>query len=259
MTKSLDDYRGSRRHVLEWVRRPEFLSEINEMLGPTGAVVETTPTWMPKGVEDPAEARIDTLGPGYLPADKREELRNWWLKHRAGANTPNWDFLCSCTIHGKRGLVLVEAKANKAELSESPKRPPNDASARSKENHDRICAAIDGASRELAKVVPDISLSANTHYQLANRIAFAWKLASMGIPVVLIYLGFTGDQGIRGAFNDSEDWHSHFIEATKELFPSSAIGKRIDCGAAPFWLLVKSRPALSESPQPKSKMARVDR
>jgi hypothetical protein len=37
------------------------------------------------------------------------------------------------------------------------------------------------------------TLTADSHYQLANRLASAYKVASAGIPVVLLYLGFTGD------------------------------------------------------------------
>lgn len=36
-------------------------------------------------------------------------------------------------------------------------------------------------------------LDVSRHYQLANRVAYAWKLADLGLPVVLLYLGFTGD------------------------------------------------------------------
>ena len=28
------------------------------------------------------------------------------------------------------------------------------------------------------------------HYSLCNRVAWAWKLAQLGVPVVWVYLGF---------------------------------------------------------------------
>lgn len=229
------------------------------MLVPTGAVIPAGAPWKPRGLDESDEARLETLGSEYLPTDKRDELRKWWLKNEAGANTPNWDFLSPCVIDGKPGLVLIEAKANKRELSKSGKRAPNPESTRSIENHDQICAAIEKASDNLSQVVPSISLSASNHYQVANRIAFAWKLASMGIPVVLVYLAFTGDKGIRDAgepFSDLEDWRATFEDATQDIFPPTAIGKRISCGAAPFWLIVTSLPALSDSPpaKPRAKL-----
>lgn len=31
----------------------------------------------------------------------------------------------------------------------------------------------------------------DSYYQLSNRFAWTWKLASLGVPVVLLYLGFS--------------------------------------------------------------------
>jgi hypothetical protein len=256
MTKSFADYRGSRLHVLNWVESPDFLSEINAILKPTGAAIEPNADWMPRGRQNPKEARLEIVDTKYLPAQKRDQLRNWWLKHQAGANTPNWDFLSPSQIEGKPGFVLLEAKANKKELSEAGKKLiPNartkTVSARSRENHDYICAAISAASSELCKVVPGIAISAANHYQFANRIAFAWKLAQLDVPVILIYLAFTKDEGIRDAgepFEDADDWKNFFTGATRGIFPGEAVGRRIECGPAPFWLLLASRPAPSQSP-----------
>ena len=36
-----------------------------------------------------------------------------------------------------------------------------------------------------------VCISHESHYQLANRLAFACKITSLGIPTVLVYLGFT--------------------------------------------------------------------
>ena len=40
-------YRGSRKHVLDWVQSPQFRTELNEMLKPTGAVTNATDRWIP--------------------------------------------------------------------------------------------------------------------------------------------------------------------------------------------------------------------
>jgi hypothetical protein len=44
-----------------------------------------------------------------------------------------------------------------------------------------------------ANIHPSCSISVDRHYQLANRLSAAERLASCGVPVVLLYLGFTGD------------------------------------------------------------------
>lgn len=56
-----------------------------------------------------------------------------------------------------------------------------------------------------------MTISRDSHYQFANRLGFAWKLASIGVPTVLVYLGFTGDDGIidRGEpLRDADHWRT---------------------------------------------------
>jgi hypothetical protein len=57
-------------------------------------------------------------------------------------------------------------------------------------NHDKIGSAIRQANTNLNLISPGWNLSGDLHYQLSNRFAWSWKLASLGIPVVLVYLGF---------------------------------------------------------------------
>ena len=207
---------------------------------------------MPKGYEHPDEARLERFGRTVtsLP-DIWDELAEWWLVKRAGANTPNWDLALECEIEGRGGLVLVEAKANERELSSAGKPAAKHASANSRANHARIGVAISEASAALQVKFPETRLAINAHYQLANRMAFAWKLANLGIPTVLIYLGFTGDAGIADAgvpFRDHQHWHDHFSAHLAQVAPITMAEQRIDCGAAPFWLLTRSRNVLEQSP-----------
>ena len=147
----------------------------------------------------PAEARLETFGPRALPEYAIwEGLQSWWLAHRVGANTPNWDLAATATIEGRKGLILAEAKANVPELGEAGKSLGDKASERSSENHARIGQAIAEAQTALSSVLEGVNISRGSHYQLANRVAFMWKLASLGIPTVLVYLGFTGDEGHQG-------------------------------------------------------------
>jgi hypothetical protein len=129
--------------------------------------------------------------------------------------------------------VLVEAKAHSAEVKtdgKSARRKPAEAKAdtssvrvgpdNSARNHDHIVGACREASDALNGVLPGWALSTESHYQLCNRFAWSWKLASLGIPVVLVYLGFLHaeemrDQGL--PLDSAEDWdrlvrdHSHGI------------------------------------------------
>ena len=123
---------------------------------------------------------------------------------------------------------------------------------RSDENHERIAAAIVEANVGLQVNAPGILLSRDNNYQLSNRVAYAWKLASMGIPIALIYLGFIGDENI--AIDPHRlvvaiDWNLAFNFHTATSFPVAYQEQRIDCGAASFWLLVRSLPVLNHTPK----------
>jgi hypothetical protein len=173
------------------------------------------------------------------------QLESWWLAHTAGANTPNWDIAASCTIDGKPSLILVEAKAHVSELSDAGKPLKTGASSRSRENHERIDAAINEASEALGGARHGVTLNRDHSYQLANRLAFSWRLASWGVPVVLVYLGFTGDQNIADVgepIRDEAHWLKVFGDHLESIAPRSWINSRIDTSAAPFWLLARSRP-----------------
>jgi hypothetical protein len=174
------------------------------------------------------------------------------LIHQKGANTPNWDIAVGCTIEDRPGLVLVEAKANWQELKVDGKVLRSDASKNSKENHEQIGRAIDEAQSGWQRVDPRVAITRDSHYQLANRLAFSWKLGMFGFPVVLAYVGFTGDEGIRDAgvpFTDGQDWQRAFSEYVGGTVPPNLFDRRIDLGPAPVWLVSRSRPVLEISPQ----------
>jgi hypothetical protein len=206
---------------------------------------------MPRGFAAPDEARLDTFGPAALPRpDVWPLLRSWWLAHDRGANTPNWDLAVTCEIDGIPGLVLVEAKANVPELSAAGKSLDAAASPASVANHERIALAIQEACTALRKESERTALSRDSHYQLSNRIAFAWKLASLGVPTVLLYLGFCGDTGIVDAgapFEDAAHWQVCFAAYSNSIVPAGLLERRIDCGLAPAWFLVRARTVLEVS------------
>jgi hypothetical protein len=112
--------------------------------------------------------------------------------------------------------------------------------------------AISEATSALQLIAPEISLSRDYCYQFANRIAFAWKIASTGVPVAMIYLGFIGDariiSHIDDCFNDAREWRKSFTEHTGRCFPPSMYDREINCGAASFWLLVRHLQVLRQSP-----------
>lgn len=237
--------------MLEWTAQPNFGPELVDLLAPVPVRITHESTWMPRGYESPAEARLETFGPTVMPDVNWRALRQWWLAHERGANTPNWDLAACCDIEGKRGLILVEAKANVPELSPLGKPSTSAPSAASQENHERIGTAIAEACDALGRLGVATKISRDTHYQLSNRLAFTWKLASLGVPTVLVYLGFVGDSGIADAgepFANEEHWKKAFADYASTVVPANVFETRLECEAAPMWCLLRSRAVVSMSP-----------
>jgi hypothetical protein len=209
------------------VRTPPFVS-------PCPVEIGAEALWMPRGLAGAAEARLERFGPRWLPEHPAwSHLRDWWLVHKRWANTPNWDLAVGCTVEGRPGLVLVEAKANHRELNPTGKRLRKESSSRSTDNHKRIGEAIQEANLGWRPIDGRVNISRDSHYQLANRLAFTWKLGTLGIPVVLVYLGFTGDEGIRDVgppFADEEDWRWALSTYLEGVWPPDLLEKRIDLG-----------------------------
>jgi len=238
--------RGSRKHVLDWTSRASFQRSLVELVRPVAVSVDAADLWMPRGHKEPKEARLESFGPRAYPnLEVWPRLETWWLSHTAGANTPNWDVAAACRVNDTPGLILIEAKANVPELSAAGKPLGQEASENSRQNHERIGAAIKEASDALGGPQRGVRLSRDHSYQLSNRIAFAWRLASWGIPVVLVYLGFTGDNQIADVgepLKDDAHWLRLFSDHLAEIAPREWVNSRVDTQSAPFWLLARTLP-----------------
>lgn len=221
------------------------------MLACAEAKVTARSAWAPAGYEHPEEARLEEWGPTWFGQQGTwDELSRWWLAAPRGANTPNWDLAVSAELEGRQGLILVEAKANVPELSRAGKTEPG-SSAGSRANHERIGEAIREANDRLRSIAPELRMAHNCSYQLSNRLAFTWKLASLGIPVALLYLAFTGDDGIRDVgepLRDAQHWDAVFRAHLTAIGGDRLLGRRHQLEGAPFWILSGARPALRQSP-----------
>lgn len=187
---------------------------------------------MPEGFCDSDEARLGET-PGFLTDEQRHIVTDWWLAVPQDANTPNWDIISTCTVAGRRGLVLVEAKAHAGELK------PNDCcGARHGDNRQKIKDAIDDASRMLGE---NWRLSIDSHYQLSNRFAWAWRLASLGIPVVLVYLGFLNGNEMSKPFTGHPAWEHCLLTYAEGTVPRSVWNSgEIQVNATPVIPLMRS-------------------
>ncbi len=243
------DNRGSRpRCVLLMDGSHEDVAErLTCLVNLPGVTVSPCDVWMPYGkpvlLEDgswdrkPAEeARLDKPNE-LVPPEVRQQLREWWLAVPQGANTPNWDIASTCTIRGKRGLVLVEAKAHSNELDEKGKRLDGKSN---KENHEQIGRAIHEANEALRSVTGRCwNLSRDSHYQLSNRFAWSWKLASLGVPIVLLYLGFlNANDG--PLFRSEAEWECTLKNHCKGIVPETCWGEWLDIEGTPMVPIVRA-------------------
>lgn len=211
------------------------------------AKVAPSDRWMPQGFECCDEATLPEAG-RLLPQDVRSELKRWWLVAASNnARTPNWDVASTCTIESKAGIVLIEAKAHDQELIKEETGRKNikaPMSGDARRNLMRIDWAIRDASAALAEETGlTWALSRDWNYQMSNRFAWAWKLTDLGIPVVLVYLGFLcademGDEGEPLA--DAKDWQNLVKRHSQVLFPATVWGQRWACGGQAFIPLIRS-------------------
>lgn len=186
--------RGSkpRCHLLTHGTVDEVAARLTALVAPF-ATVSADDRWMPVGFAQVQEAELNKA-PRLLSADVRAKLGAWWLPaDRQTARTPNFDIASTCTVGGVPGLLLVEAKAHAQELrkEESGRVLAANESEDRRESHGTIGKAIAEAATGLTLATgASCHISRDTHYQMANRFAWAWKLTELGVPVVLVYLGF---------------------------------------------------------------------
>lgn len=175
-------------------------------------------------------------------------MGEWWLPpDRQDARTPNFDIASTCTIDGAGGLLLVEAKAHQMELEKetAARRLATDASRERRESHVKIGAAIESARVGLeAATTLKWQISRDSHYQMANRFAWSWKLAQLGIPVVLVYLGFLSatDMSKPGEvpFGDAAAWEASTRAHSASLFPAQVWNRRWPVNDAVLVPLIRS-------------------
>jgi hypothetical protein len=226
------------------------------MIGHANVVIAQDARWMPRGhpvqredgtwdVSPAREIQLDQCN-DLIPGEDSEALKDWWLAHPVRANTPNWDIACTCTVSGKRGLLLVEAKAHAGELAGEAhgKKLDGQASGNSLANHLKIGHAIaDAAAMIQRSTRQPCSISRDRCYQMSNRLAMASKLTEMGYAVVLVYLGFLNASEMtegREILASPEQWTSLVLEHSSAIGAQYLWNKEWDLNGRPFIPLIRA-------------------
>ena len=246
-------FQGSRKHILKLTDLSgsmDYVESLNPLLG-RHASVTNDDKHEPVGTAQVNEYEVPDFCTKHCPDlfDLRQ-LEDWWLPKQPTGRRPKgatWDLLSTCSVGDKPGLLLVEAKAHENELGYQGKNIDRDiASDQSNINHDHIAVCLASVEDSLRQSGISVNIGVNSHYQLANRIAWAWKLADCGVPVVLLYLGFLGDTHFGDHFKDADHWqramgaYMHGV-IPKDLPDQCVTGRN----GGSFTLLVNSLPAAS--------------
>lgn len=225
--------RGSkpRCHLFTEGTPDEVAGRLTALVKPYGSVSPKC-KWLPAGFD--AVEEVELHKPNTLiPCKIRCDLDKWWFAISGGPG-PKWDLASQCAIgRGKRGepgILLVEAKAHHKELTDEAggKKLKDKASYNSRCNHDRIGDAIEEINQSLPSLPSNQAwgLCRDSAYQMSNRFAWGWKLAELGVPVVLVYLGFldaiemSSDES--GPFHDPDEWTECVKEHAKGKVPEDA-------------------------------------
>lgn len=219
--------RGSkpRCHLFTHGSPATVAARLTRLCAPFGSVTATD-KWMPRGFDDVTEAQLDKATSLVRPA-LGKQLHEWWLgKGPHEGMTPNFDIASTCIIGGQPGLMLMEAKAHDRELidAEAGRVVPKDASPERMATQEPIGQAIEDANRGLAAATSQAwKLDRDSHYQMSNRFAWSWKLAELGVPVILVYLGFISavemeDKG--KLILSQKDWEQTVMAHSQPLFPA---------------------------------------
>ena len=246
--QQLDNRRGSRPRcvLLADGERGDVAVRLTRLVNLPGVVVSAEDTWQPHGRpvlrhcswDTTPSDEIDLARPNDLVSPcVRRRLQSWWLAVPGRrSRTPTWDIATTCTIRNRPGLLLMEAKAHSAELDHLGKRTPS--TTNGWKNHERIGAAIAEANDGLRLTNGrPWALSRDGHYQLSNRLAWAWNLASLGIPVVLVYLGFLNatEMTDRGQpFRSEDEWKSILMDHCDVIVDRRSWGEWLDVGGVPM-------------------------
>lgn len=231
------EFRGSRFRCLLATSQPRarVASFINS-LTPDEITVTENHRWAPQGFTAPDEAKLAETR-GFLSDANRETLESWWLANPGRANTPNWDLVSTCNFGADEGLILVEAKAHWGEFTNK-----KDFCGAGPENLASIQHALAEANVAWNELLPGFNLSEASKYQLSNRFAFAWKLASLGVPVVLIYLGFLNAEEMTGKLllTSHEDWETCVKSGGESRVPITAWNRKFEISGTPLWTVIRS-------------------
>jgi len=244
------EQRGSkpRCHLLTRGSDQDVAERLTGIVAPF-ATVSASDHWMPSGFDSVQECQLHRRS-SVLDSDLCGKLAAWWLpEDQLTDRTPNFDIAATCSVDGRPGIILVEAKAHDNELiresegrKETSKEPIEQRQRES--SHRTIRIAIDQARAGLNQGTGlNVGISLDRCYQMSNRFAWAWKLAESGVPVVLVYLGFLNAEDMSKdgrPFNTHEDWEQLVRSHAAAIVPGEVWERKWEINGSAFIPIIRS-------------------
>jgi len=86
------------------------------------------------------------------------------------------------------------------------------------------------------------NLCRDRHYQLSNRFAWSWKLATLGVSVVLMYLGFLNARDMVGEklFLSPEEWESTIKTHSESVVDNTCWNLWLNISGTPLLPLIRA-------------------
>jgi len=240
----MNEFKGSQGAILELISYEDFFVQLKDIIGDNTIEFSDKEKYLPESIMSPKEAELKDFLKNTEWENLTDPIINWWLDIiKPNTRTPNWDFISTCTINGKKGLLLVEAKAHSKEIKENDR-----CGSKNESNQNKIETAINQAKDNINMNNSfSISISRDKCYQLSNRIAHAWWLASQGVPVILLYLGFLNCDEMKengNIFKDDLEWQECFKNYSSKVGVNCLINESINCNKSEFKLICRSYPKI---------------
>lgn len=239
--------------------RQRVADRLTELVAPA-ASVSASDVWCPDGFHRPREVTLVGCDERLLDRAHQLALARWWIGARGeelvmGKRTaaglratrrtlPTWDLASTARAGRARVLMLGAATAHLGELVRRAR------TRRPRTNQGTIGPALAEATRGLDAVTPGWNLT-RAPRPLAHQLAWAWKLASLGVPVMVVYVGFlhVSEAETEHAWcPERESWSVDLRSHLTHVVPAGAWGARLPIGHA--WLQLVTPTTYVQLPRP---------
>ena len=227
MQLNTDKFHLSRKLILKFVSSKNYLFTINSLIKKVNASITKEDIRMPNPPFDSNEADDNAIAKLLCLYCGADTDSIWWRNILRSYSSQSWDFISTCTIDGKKGILLVEAKAKKGEMK---------LIARKKKNYD-----FSQPNKELNELIPGVELSNEKCPQLSNHIAHAWAMSKQDMPVILLYLGFCYSHG-RCAFKTPLEYKASFKKHVRSIGADKLLDLKIADERTSFTFLCEAIP-----------------